>query len=97
VAGTDTLCVDDDRKVTCDDGSESGEAETESCDEPNQVACADTEAADLALEKSELAANPGVAALSFTGSHAIGDAGRRSSIVRSEQCGIHTPRSGWKL
>jgi hypothetical protein len=46
VAGATTLCVDDDRNVSCDDGSASGEAETETCDEPSQTACSDSEAAD---------------------------------------------------
>ena len=46
VAGSETLCVDDDRKVSCDDGSESGESEIESCDEPSQTACTDSVAAD---------------------------------------------------
>jgi hypothetical protein len=61
VAGTATLCVDDDRKVSCDDGSQSGEAESESCDEPNQTACADTETADVTgsdHEASVAANNP---------------------------------------
>jgi hypothetical protein len=59
VAGTNTLCVDDARKVSCDDGSQSDESESESCDEPNQTACADTETVDTtgADHEASVAAN----------------------------------------
>ncbi len=46
VAGTETLCVDDERKVSCGDGSQSKESASESCDEPSRAACTDTETAD---------------------------------------------------